>query len=129
MGQLIEIKLGEYRSVGVYDSNGVLCKRGDIVIIEMDKGSEFGKVVSDPQRVCSTKPENACGKAVRLATEGDLRQIVNNQMKSKEALSSCQRKIAESKLDMQLVNAEYSFDSSVNFSDGRLPDDIRDSIS
>ncbi len=112
MGQLVEVKLGEYRAVGLYEPNGIDCKRSDILIVEMDKGSEFGRVVSGVERVCGTKTENAAGKVVRLATEGDLRQIVNNQMKAKEALAACQRKVTETKLDMRLVNAEYSFDSS-----------------
>jgi len=112
MGQLIEVKLGEYRSVGIYDLNGMDCKRDDIVILDVDKGSEFGKVVSDPTKTCSAKPESMVGKLVRQATDGDLRQIVNNQMKAKEALQSCQRKVSESRIDMQLVSAEYSFDST-----------------
>ena len=112
MGQLIEVKLGEYRSVGLYDYNNVACKRGDMVIAEVEKGSEFGKVVSEPGKACSGKTETAAGKVLRLATDGDLRQIVNNQMKSKDALQACHRKVAEMKLDMQLVNAEYSFDST-----------------
>jgi cell fate regulator YaaT (PSP1 superfamily) len=112
MGQLIEVKLGEYRPVTVFSCNGVSCQRGDIVIIELEKGSEFGKVTTETGKACAGKVESAAGKVLRVATEGDLRQIVNNQMKSKEAFDACQRKVAESKLDMQLVNAEYSFDST-----------------
>lgn len=112
MGQLVEVKLGEYRPVAVYDANSITCKRGDMVIVEMDKGSEFGKIVSDPEKSCSGKTEAAAGKILRLATDGDLRQIVNNRMKSQEAFNACQRKVSETKLDMQLVNAEYSFDST-----------------
>jgi cell fate regulator YaaT (PSP1 superfamily) len=97
----------------LFDQNNIVCKRDDIVVIEFEKGFEFGKVVSDTNKVCSTAvDQKAVGKIIRLATDGDLRQIVNNQMKSKEALETCQRKVAETKLDMQLVKAEYSFDSS-----------------
>ena len=113
MGQLIQIKVGEFRPVVHFDQNDIVCKRDDIVILEFEKGSEYGQVVSDTSRVCSTAVgQTASGKIIRLATDGDLRQIVNNQMKAKEAMETCQRKITESKLDMQLVKAEYSFDSS-----------------
>ncbi len=113
MGQLIEVKIGEYRSVGLFDKNSIVCKRDDIVIVEFEKGSEYGKVVSDTSKVCATTTQQkAVGKIIRSSTDGDLRQIVNNQMKAKEALETCQRKVAEAKLDMQLVKAEYSFDSS-----------------
>jgi cell fate regulator YaaT (PSP1 superfamily) len=52
------------------------------------------------------------GKILRTTSDGDLRQIVNNQLKAKDALMSCKRKVSEAKLDMQLVQAEYSFDST-----------------
>ncbi len=112
MGQLIEIKLGEYRPVGLFESNNVACKRGDIVVVDVEKTTEFGKVVSDPSKACATKKAQIVGKLLRVATDGDIRQVVNNQIKSKDAHQACQRKVMESKLDMQLVNAEYSFDGS-----------------
>ncbi len=113
MGQLIQVKIGEYRSVSLFDQNAIVCKRDDMVVIEFEKGFEYGKIVSDTSRVCSTATDQkAVGKIIRLASDGDLRQIVNNQIKAKEALTTCQRKVSEAKLDMQLVQAEYSFDSS-----------------
>ena len=112
MGQLIETKLGEYRPVGLFDSNDIKCKRGDIVVLEQEKTTEFGKVVSDLTKACAAKKGQVLGKVLRVATDGDIRQIVNNQMRSKDAHRSCLRKVVESKLDMQLVNAEYSFDGS-----------------
>jgi len=112
MGHLVEIQLGEYRSVGVYDANGVECPRGGIVIIDVQKGFEFGKMVSELGKACSGKTEAASGRVLRKASDGDLRQIVNNQMKARDALEACRRKVAETKIDMQLVKAEYSFDST-----------------
>lgn len=113
MGQLIQIKVGEYRPVNFFDPNDIVCQRNDIVIVEFDRGFEYGMVISDTGQVCSTAAgQIASGKIVRLATDGDLRQIVNNQMKAQEALEGCRRKVAESNLQMQLVKAEYSFDNS-----------------
>ena len=113
MGQLIQIKLGEYRPVMWFEQNDVNCKRDDIVILDFDKGFEYGQVVSD-SKSCTNVPKDqkANGKVLRTASDADLRQVVNNQMKSKDALESCRRKINEAKLDMQLTKAEYSFDSS-----------------
>lgn len=124
MAQLVEIQLGEYRGVYKYDLNGIDCVRDDYVIIEVDRGSEFGKIISDTTGVCAGKAEGAKGKVVRKATDGDLKQIANNQMKAKEAYGTCVRKITERKLEMQIVKAEYAFDNSkIIFSftaDGRV---------
>lgn len=113
MAQLVEVKIGEYRSVALLDLNQVVCRRDDMVIVEIDKGFEYGKVISDPAKTCKTSAEQkAAGRVIRVAADGDLRQIVNNQMKCKDALNACRRKIQEMRLDMQLVQAEYAFDSS-----------------
>ena len=112
MGQLVQIKLGEYRPVIWVDANGVAIHRHDMVILEVERNLEFGKVISDPDKVCTGKTEAAAGKIIRLASDGDLRQVVNNEIKSVEALKTCKNKIAESKMDMQLVQAEYSFDAT-----------------
>lgn len=110
MGKTIEVQLGEYRPVSVYDLHEVPCQRGDYIILEVDKSSEFGKVISDVKMICEGKTENIQGKVLRQATEGDLKQIENNRLKAAEALNTCIRKINERKLDMQLVKAEYTFD-------------------
>ncbi|MBF0489437.1 MAG: stage 0 sporulation family protein [Candidatus Omnitrophica bacterium] len=112
MAKLIQVKIGEYRSVALFDQLNVVCKRGDVVVLDFEKGFEYGEIVSDPAKVCATATDKAVGKIVRLSTDGDLRQIVNNQIKAKEALVACKRKVGDAKLDMQLVKAEYSFDGS-----------------
>ncbi len=112
MGKTIQAKLGDYRAVNFYDLNNIECDRDDFVVLEGDRGSEFGKVVSDVNMVCQGKTENTKGKILRKATEGDLKQIENNRMKAKDALNTCTRKITDRKLQMQIVKAEYTFDSS-----------------
>ncbi|VAX35621.1 Stage 0 sporulation protein YaaT [hydrothermal vent metagenome] len=124
MSKAIQVQLGDFRAVNFYTLNEVDCQRGDYVVLDVDRGSEFGKVISDVDNICKKKIEKIKGKILRKATEGDLKQIEHNRIKSKEALSSCTRKITERKLDMRLVKSEYTFDSSkiVFFftSDGRV---------
>ena len=112
MGKIIQIQLGEYRPVCFYDSNDVVCSRDDYVILEGDRGSEFGKIVSDVNLVCKEKMDKVKGKVLRKATEGDMKQLENNRMKAKEALNTCLRKINDRRLDMRIIKAEYTFDSS-----------------
>ena len=112
MGKNIQVRLGDYRSVFWYDLNGVECARGDCVILEVDKGSEFGMVVSEGDSEDRLKGEGPKGKILRKATQGDLKQIENNRMKVRDALNTCIRKITDRKLQMQIIKAEYTFDSS-----------------
>src|SRR5208282_1740071 len=112
MGQLVQIKLGEYRPVIWVDANGAAIHRHDMVILEVERNLEFGKVISEPDKVCTGKTEAAAGKITRLASDGDLRQVVNNEIKAGEAYKTCKIKVTESKMEMQLVQAEYSFDAT-----------------
>ena len=112
MAKIIEVELGDFRSVAFYDLNEIPCRRHDYVILEMDRGAEFGRVISDEEGACKGKVESVLGKILRIATEGDLKQIEHNRSKAQEASGICLRKIDERKLDMKIVKAEYSFDGS-----------------
>ena len=112
MGKVVEVQMGAFRGIENFDLNGVECVRNDFVIIEVERGSEYGRIVSDVNAVCKGKTETSKGKIIRKATQGDLKQIENNAMKAKDALNTCIRKITERKLQMNMVKSEYTFDSS-----------------
>jgi len=112
MGQLVQVKLGEYRPVIWVEAGNVAIHRHDMVILEVERNLEFGKIISDPEKTCAGKTDTAVGKVIRLASDGDMRQVVNNEIKSSEAMRTCRNKVEESKMDMQLVQAEYSFDAT-----------------
>lgn len=124
MGKIVMIQLGEHRPADYFDLNDIECRRGDGVILEVDRGMEFGRVVSDVDKACAVKAEKVAGKVVRPLTEGDQNQILNNRLKAQDAVSACVRKINERKLDMRIVQTEYTFDcSKIIFfftSDGRV---------
>lgn len=113
MGQIVQVRLGEYREVDFYDINSIDCNRDDYVIVEVERGSEFGQVVSQVSAVCPSKTESkAVGRILRKATEGDLKQIANNRTKVQDAIDNCVRKINDRKLQMNIIKAEYTFDGS-----------------
>ena len=87
-------------------------KLGGCVIVEADRGLDYGYIVSadGPAKVEGKKQEEPVRKVVRLASSQDLKQIVDNKIKAKEAFSDCQKKIKEYKLEMKLVDCEYSLD-------------------
>lgn len=114
MSRVIEVHVGEYREVGCYDLNNIECGRGDYVILEAERGSEFGRVVTDTGSFSVGRRESpkTQGRILRRATEGDLKQIANNRMKAQDAINTVARKISERRLQMNIIKAEYTFDSS-----------------
>ena len=87
-------------------------KEGDYIIVEHDRGLDYGQIVSPKDDPSGSKSKESLKRLVRVATESDLKQIQDNRTKTKEAFCACVKKIDEHKLDMKLVHAEYSFDRS-----------------
>ena len=107
-----------------------VAKVGDSVIVDTARGLELvsvalaNKTVSEKEIVPPLRP------VIRVATQNDLRRAEENHRKEAEAYDICKKKIAEHKLDMNLVGAEYTFDNAKLLfyftSDGRV--DFRDLV-
>jgi cell fate regulator YaaT (PSP1 superfamily) len=101
-----------FRQVHSYQGGSLVVKEGDYVIVEHDRGFDYGQVVSPEETPDKSNSKDAPKKIVRLAKDSDLKQIEDNRAKAKEAFNACLKKIDEHKLQMKLVQAEYSFDRS-----------------
>ena len=84
--------------------------QGSGVIVETAKGTEYGKVVFDVREISDDKLTHPLKPVIRRATEKDEKNIIENEKKVPEALKFAEEQVAELKLDMKLINCEYSFD-------------------
>ena len=87
-------------------------KRGDHVIVETARGIEYGTVVGDPKEVEDDKVIQPLKPVLRVATARDTEQENANKQKEREAFKICLEKIKKLKLDMKLIDAEYTFDNN-----------------
>ena len=87
-------------------------RRGTHVIVETARGVEYGTAVCDPMEIEKKSMRSPIRQILRIADEEDLRQVVHNKIREKEALRVCRQKIREHNLDMKLIDAEYTFDGS-----------------
>jgi cell fate regulator YaaT (PSP1 superfamily) len=95
-----------------FDPNGFSLTAGSHVIIDTARGNEFGYCSIGNHSVPSADVVQPLRKVLRLATPQDERVNNENQEKEKRAFGICMQKIADHKLDMQLVSAECAFDGS-----------------
>ncbi|MCX5706377.1 MAG: stage 0 sporulation family protein [Candidatus Omnitrophica bacterium] len=112
MEKIIFVRLRDSGQVYPYNSSGFEVKEGDYVIVEHDRGQDYGQVVPCCEMAVNKDSKDIPKKILRLAREADLKQVEDSRSKAKEAFNSCLKKIIEHKLDMKLVQAEYSFDRS-----------------
>ncbi|GKV70401.1 stage 0 sporulation protein [Sporosarcina sp. NCCP-2716] len=85
-------------------------KADDYVIVESARGTEFGKVVRVMEGVDAADLVLPLKKVIRPASLEDLEQVEENRHDAHKAFDTCVKKVHEHKLDMKLVDVEYTFD-------------------
>ena len=91
--------------------HAVIPEEGQYVIVDTSEGQEYGQVARAPKTVTDHKHVNFY-KVNRIATPEDGLKFKENVEKEKEAYKICLQKINEKKLEMKLVEADYTFDRS-----------------
>ena len=87
-------------------------KQGDSVIVETSRGIEYGEVVMSKKAIDNDQFKKPLKGVIRIATEEDTERSKRNRELEKEAYKICLEKIQNHKLEMKLVNVEYTFDNS-----------------
>ncbi|MDO4458850.1 MAG: stage 0 sporulation family protein [Clostridia bacterium] len=124
MAVVIGVKFSSTGKVYYFDPDKRVLLKGEKVIVETARGIECGEVALENREVADDSIVQPLRKLIRIATEDDFKRIEENKEKEKKAFVACEKKIAEHKLDMKLVDVEYTFDNSkILFyftSDGRV---------
>jgi cell fate regulator YaaT (PSP1 superfamily) len=124
MVEAVQVRLRESGNTSHYDKNNLPLKTGDYVIVEVERGQDYGQVTAEPEKLLEAKLDKPLKKIIRAAAKEDMHRINENKKRVKGIFQTCLKKIAEHKLEMKLINAEYSFDrTKVVFyftSDGRI---------
>ena len=110
MAEVIGVRFKEVGKIYYFDPDGQELKKGDRVIVERVWGVECGEVALDNREISDEEIVKPLKKLIRKADEKDLRTLEENKKKEKNAFGICQKKIADHKLDMKLVDVEYTFD-------------------
>ena len=109
---VIGVKFKELGKIYFFDPKGEKFEKGDSVIVETSMGEEYTEVVVPNKEVSENKLAAPLKPIIRKATNKDKRHHEENKRKEKEALKTVQKLIKKHKLDMNLTNAEYTFDNS-----------------
>lgn len=86
--------------------------QGDHVIVETARGVEYGRVVSGPKEVDDEDVIQPLKSVIRVANDQDRKTVEKNKQKEKDAFKICLEKIKKHKLEMKLVDVEYTFDGN-----------------
>ncbi|MBO4554944.1 MAG: stage 0 sporulation family protein [Clostridia bacterium] len=110
METIVGIKFRSTNKIYYFAPNGIEFQENDGVIVETARGLEFATVAIPNKEVDDSEIVQPLKPVVRKATEDDLKRVQKNLDDRPEVLRITKEKVAESKLDMKLVDAEYTFD-------------------
>ncbi len=112
MVEIVGIRFKKVGKTYYFDPAGKKFKLGDKVIVETARGVEMGEISIENKMVEEDKIIPPLKKVMRAASAKDLEQLIINDHKQQEAFRICKEKIEEHKLDMSLLEVEYTFDRS-----------------
>ncbi len=112
MIKVVGVKFKEAGKLYYFSPGDLKVRKGDNVIVETARGLEFGIVTMEETEIKDSEIVAPLKNIIRTATEKDRRKHKQNLGKKAEALRLCQEKIDAHKLEMKLIDVEYTFDNS-----------------
>jgi cell fate regulator YaaT (PSP1 superfamily) len=108
--EVVGVRFKKAGKIYYFDPDQLPIEKDTHVIVETARGVEYGKVVIGKKTVADTDVVLPLKKVIRIADERDAHQVEENKQAAKNAFAVCQTKIKEHKLEMKLVDVEYTFD-------------------
>ncbi len=112
---MIKVVGVRFRTAGkiyYFDPKNYKIAVGDHVIVETARRVEYGTVMIAPKELPPEKVIQPLKPVLRVATPEDEKIEERNHQKEKEAFKICIEKIQKHKMEMKLVDAEYTFDNN-----------------
>ncbi len=112
MVKVIGVRFKEGGKVYFFDPGDFNINKGDYVIVDTARGLECGLVMQGIHEESPDKIVKPLKAVSRIATPADIEKMEQNRRDEKKAFDICLEKIAKHKLDMKLIDVEYTFDRS-----------------
>lgn len=112
MAEIIGVRFKSVGKVYYFDPDSLQVEKGAKVIVETTRGVECGEVAMENRHVEDESIVKPLKKVIRVASPEDLKKVEENAAREKQAIAICNEKIAKHKLNMKLVDVEFTFDNN-----------------
>lgn len=109
MIEVVGVKFSNSKTIYSFLPGNKKLKKGITVIVETDKGLEFGKIELENYEINEKSFNKTLKKVVRIATKEDFVKNKKNEQIEKSALKYCKELVEKNKLNMTMVDAHYTF--------------------
>lgn len=110
MYKVVGVVLNERGKTYFFSCNNLDLKKGMNVIVETEKGTQYGQVVVNPYEVEEKDLGFPLKDVVRIATKEDDKQYKKNTKEASEALIKAREIANQLSLNMRIIDATYTFD-------------------
>ena len=110
MLRIVGITFNKKGRVYNFDATNFDLSIGDNVIVETEKGLQYGTVVSEPKEISENEYSYPLKEVIRFATKKDNQTNSKNNQDASKALVKAREIVEELKLDMNILDASFTFD-------------------
>lgn len=112
MATIVGIKFKNTNKVYYFDPKDIVFEEGEGVVVETSRGLEFAQVSIPNKEVDEKEIVSPLKPVMRKATDEDIKRVAKNQADKEHAIEVIRQKVIDMKLNMKIVDAEYTFDRS-----------------
>ena len=98
-----------------FDSNNLNIKNNLTLIVETERGLQFGRAVTSIMKISEDKIISPLKKVVRISTKQDYKKHLINLKDAEEAKKKCMELIKKYDLDMKIISVNYTFERTQLF--------------
>ena len=124
MYDVVGVRFKKAGKIYYFDPGELEIAKDEYIIVETVRGIEFGKAVIPRKQVGENDIVLPLKKVIRIADEKDRFTVDENKEIAQQAFQICSEKVTEHRLDMKLVDVEYTFDRNKGIfyftADGRV---------
>ena len=110
MPKIVGITFNKKSRIYNFDSGHFDLNIGDNVIVETEKGLQYGTVVTDIKEIGENELSYPLKEVIRCATKKDSQINSKNNQDAGKALIKAREIVEELNLDMNIIDASYTFD-------------------
>ncbi|KMY46177.1 stage 0 sporulation protein [Bacillus sp. FJAT-27916] len=110
MYDVVGVRFKKAGKIYYFDPGELEIAKDEYIIVETVRGIEFGKAVIPRKQVGENDIVLPLKKVIRIADEKDRFTVDENKEIAQQAFQICSEKVTEHRLDMKLVDVEYTFD-------------------
>lgn len=107
---VVGVTFKKYGKKYYFNARNLKLKKKITVIVETERGLQFGTVVTDIMQIDPNKISFSLKNVIRISTKKDYTNHLNNVRDAKIAYNRCNELIEKYNLDMKLVDVNYTFE-------------------